>query len=92
MEEKKNTEFEEYITFKITTSTGEEMELAVIDEFEFENKNYVAAAKITGDTIDEEGLYLYEVKEAGDDFNVEKIRNQFTYEKVAKAYMEMNEE
>ena len=25
------------------------MELAVIDEFEFENKNYVAAAKITGD-------------------------------------------
>mgnify|MGYP000554975335 CR=1 FL=1 len=39
MEENKNTEFEEYITFKITTSTGEEMELAVIDEFEFENKN-----------------------------------------------------
>ena len=92
MEENKNTEFEEYITFKITTSTGEEMELAVIDEFEFENKNYDVAAKITGDTIDEEGLYLYEVKEARDDFNVEKIRNQFTYEKVAKAYMEMNEE
>ena len=67
-------------------------ELAECDFGEFENKNYVAAAKITGDTIDEEGLYLYEVKEAGDDFNVEKIRNQFTYEKVAQAYMEMNEE
>ena len=91
MEENKNNEFEEYVTFKVTTSTGEEVEMAVMDEFEFENKNYVAAAKVTGDTIDEEGLYLYEVKMSEDDFTVEKIKNKVTYEKVAKAYMEMGE-
>ena len=91
MEENKNNEFEEYVTFKVTTSTGEEVEMAVMDEFEFENKNYVAAAKVTGDTIDEGGLYLYEVKMKEDDFTVEKIKNKVTYEKVAKAYMEMGE-
>lgn len=91
MEENKNTEFEEYITFKVTTNDGEETEMAVVDEFEFENKNYVAAAKIVDDTIDEEGLYLYEVKVSGEDFTVEKIKNKVTYEKVARAYMEMGE-
>ena len=91
MEENKNSEFEEYVTFKVTTSNDEEVEMAVMDEFEFENKNYVAAAKIVDDTIDEEGLYLYEIKVAGDAFAVEKIKNKATYEKVARAYMEMSE-
>lgn len=91
MEENKNSEFEEYVTFKVTTSNDEEVEMAVMDEFEFENKNYVAAAKIVDDTIDEEGLYLYEIKVAGDEFAVEKIKNKVTYEKVARAYMEMSE-
>lgn len=85
-------EFMEYITFTITTAAGEEVEMAVVDEFEFENKNYVAAARVVGDTIDEDGLYIYKVKVGEDDFSVEKITNQVDYERVVKAYMEMDEE
>ena len=80
-----------YVTFTVTTSEGEEVEMAVVDEFTFENKNYVAAARVVDDTIDEEGLYLYKVKLGDEDFSVEKISNKVEYEKIAKAYMEMGE-
>lgn len=84
-------EMNEYVTFQVTTSAGEEVELAVVDEFTFENKNYVAAARITGDTIDEEGIFIYKVKLGEEDFTVEKIRNHVEYEKIARAYMELGE-
>ena len=84
-------EFKEYATFTTTTSDGEQDEMAVVDEFEFENKNYVAAARVVDDTIDEEGLYIYKVKVSEDDFTVEKINNKVEYEKIARAYMEMSE-
>ena len=84
-------EFNEYITFTITTSEGQEVEMAVVDEFTFENKDYVAAAKVVDDTIAEEGLYIYKVKIGEEDFTVEKINNKVDYEKIARAYMEMGE-
>ena len=84
-------EFNEYITSTITTSEGQEVEMAVVDEFTFENKDYVAAAKVVDDTIDEEGLYIYKVKIGEEDFTVEKINNKVDYEKIARAYMEMGE-
>lgn len=89
-DENQNEEgFKEYATFTITTSAGEEVEMAVVDEFEYEHKNYVAAARIIDDGIDEEGLFIYRVKVGEDDFKVEKITNKFDYDKVVNAYMEM---
>lgn len=82
-------EFEEYVTFTITASDGSEVEMAVIDEFEFEHKGYVAAAKVEGDVINEEGLFIYRIKETEEDFEVEKIKSQVEYQKIAKAYMEL---
>ena len=82
-------EFKEYATFTVTAASGEEVELAVVDEFEFEHKNYVAAARIIDETIDEEGLFLYRVKLGTDDFVAEKITDPAEYEKVSKAYMEL---
>lgn len=79
---------EEYITFMITSSTGEEIEMAVVDEFQFENRDYVAASRVVDDTIDQEGIFIYRVK-PGDEFAVEKINNKIDYEKVARAYMDM---
>ncbi len=79
---------EEYITFMITSSTGEEIEMAVVDEFQFENRDYVAASRVVNDTIDQEGIFIYKVK-AGDEFAVEKINNKIDYEKIARAYMDM---
>lgn len=84
-------DFKEYATFKTTNKDGEELELAVVDEFDFENKHYVVGALIEGDTINEEGLYIYKAKITDDDFSVEKIKNQVDYQKIARAYMELED-
>ena len=84
-------DFKEYATFKTTNKEGEELELAVVDEFDFENKHYVVGALIEGDTINEEGLYIYKAQITDDDFTVEKIKNQVDYQKIARAYIELED-
>ena len=84
-------EFQEYVTFHVTARDGSDVELAVVDEFDFEGRHYVVGALIEGDSIAEEGRYIYRSVITGDDFTVEKIRNQIDYEKIARAYMEMEE-
>lgn len=80
---------QEYITFMVKTEDGTELELAAIDEFEFEHKNYVIGAAIHDDMIDEEECYIYKVKTGTEEFEVEKIRNQYEYDRITRAYMEM---
>lgn len=80
-------ELEQYVTFTTETSSGKTVEMAVLSEFEFENKEYVAAGLIEGDTI-QEGVFIYKVKDS-EEFAVEKLRNKFEYDKVSKAYLEM---
>lgn len=82
-------EFQEYNTFTVTTKEGTEVEMAVIDEFEYERKHYVVGAIIENDTINEDGMYIYRSVINGEEFSVEKIDNEVEYMKVAKAYMEM---
>ena len=82
-------EFKEYATFITTNKEGREIEMAVMDEFEFEHKNYVVGALIEGDTVNEDGLFIFRVKEMGDDIKVEKISNPTEYQKIAEAYMDM---
>lgn len=84
-------EFEEYVTFTVTNKDGEEIEMAVVDEFEFENKSYVVGALIEGDTINEDGFYIYRAKETEDGFEAVKITNAIDYDKVVKAYMEIEQ-
>lgn len=82
-------EMKEYVIFTITKSDGQEATLAVVDEFQYENKDYVAAALVDGDTINEDGIYIYKVKSSSEEFEVEKLTNRIDYEKIAKAYMEI---
>lgn len=84
-------EFQEYVTFTVTDKEGKEVEMAVVDEFEFEHKIYVVGAVIEDDMINEDGLYIYKAKVNGEELAVEKITNQINYEKIAKAYMELEE-
>lgn len=84
-------EFKEYVTFTTTNKEGNEIEMAVMDEFEYEHKNYVVGALIEDDTINEEGLFIFRVKEMGEEIKVEKISNSTEYQKIAQAYMEMEE-
>jgi len=84
-------EFDEYITFTTTTKDGSEVEMAVMDEFDFEGKHYVVGAVIKDDTIQDDGRYIYESVVKGDEFSVEKIKREFDYKRIAQAYMEMEE-
>ena len=83
-------ELKEYATFVTTNRDGIEIEMAVIDEFEFEHKNYVVGALIEDETVNEDGLFIFKLKEAGDEIKVEKITSQVDYQKIAQAYMEMD--
>ena len=84
-------EYQEYVTFHITAKDGRDVEMAVVDEFDFEKKHYLVAAVVKDDTIDEEGRYIYESIIQGDDFTVEKIKKDFDYRRIAQAYLEMEE-
>lgn len=84
--------YNEYVTFHVKAKDGSDVEMAVVDEFEFEKKHYVVGAVVQGDTILDEGRYIYRSVIKGDDFKVEKITREFEYNKVAEAYMNMEEE
>ncbi len=84
-------DYGEYITFNVTAKDGSEVELALVDEFDFEGKHYVVGALIKDETIQEDGLYIYRSIIEKDGFRVEKITREFEYKRVAEAYMEMEE-
>lgn len=84
-------EFQEYVTFSVTTKSGKEVEMAVVDEFEFENQHYVVGALIQDETIVDDGRYIYQAVVNGDDFTVKKIEKMFEYNRIAQAYLHMDE-
>ena len=85
-------DFGDYTVFKTKTSDGREVEMAVIDEFEFEKKYYVAAALVEGDTINADGLYIYRAKIEDGEFKAEKIHSAVDYKRICDAYMEYTEQ
>ena len=85
------SEYKEYITFNVTTKDGKEVEMAVVDEFDYENKHYVVGSLVEDDEIKEEGQYIYRCVIKDDEFTVQKITREFEYKKVVEAYMEMEE-
>lgn len=86
-----NQEFFELETFTLEMD-GKEVELAITDEFEFEEKQYVLCAEIEGDMVNEEdGLYLFRAISEGDDITVETIESEEEYNRIVEAYYEMCE-
>lgn len=84
-------EYQEYVTFKITARDGSEVEMAVVDEFDYKKKHYVAACAVKEDTLDESAQYIYQAVMAGDDFKAVKITNAIEYQKIAEAYLQMDQ-
>ena len=84
-------EYHDYVTFHVTTKDGSDVEMAVVDEFDFEHKHYIVGAVVKEDVIDEEGRYIYRSVINGDEFTVEKITNSIDYQRIAEAYMNMEE-
>lgn len=87
-----NNEYNEYVTFHVTAKDGSDVEMAVMDEFDFENEHYVVGAVIKDDTIVDDGRYIYRSVIDGEDFKVEKINREFDYNRITQAYMNMDEE
>lgn len=85
-------EYTEYVTFHVKAKDGSDVEMAIVDEFDYENKYYVVGAVVKDDTIIDDGRYIYRSVIKGDDFAVEKITREFEYKKVVDAYMNMDEE
>ena len=83
-------DFDEYVTFTVTDKNGAEVEMAVVDEFDFEDEHYVVGAVIEEDTIIDDAHYIYRSIIDKDGFIVEKIRREFDYNRIAEAYMEMD--
>lgn len=82
-------EFDEYTIFTVTDRNGNEVEMAVIDEFEFDHKEYVAAAQVDGDILMEDGVFIFKVKDT-EEFEVEKITDADEYAKVSESYINMD--
>ena len=83
-------EYQEYVTFNITAKDGSEVEMAVVDEFDFEEKHYVVGAVVQDDTILDDERYIYLSIESEEDFDVEKIETEEEYARVAEAYLQMD--
>ena len=83
--------YNEYVTFEVTTKDGTKVEMAVVDVFDFEKEHYVVGAVIEGDTINEDGRYIYRSVMNGEDFTVEKIKREFDYRRIAEAYLNMED-
>ena len=83
---------EEYTTFFITSKDGRQVEMAVVDEFDYGKRHYVVSAVVENDTISDEGQFIYRCRIREDGFDVEQITGKTEYEEVTKAYLEMEEE
>lgn len=79
----------EYVTFHVTASDGRDVEMAVVDEFDIENRHYVVSSVVEDDVIRTDGQYIYQCHIKGDDFTVEPILDPKEFERVSRAYIEM---
>lgn len=85
------SEYNAYVTFHVTSKEGADVEMAVVDEFDFENKHYVVGAVVENDEIKDDGRYIYRCVMKDDEFTVQKITRAFEYNRIAEAYMQMEE-
>lgn len=81
-----NEEYMEYETFMETTSKGEEVEMAIVDRFVFEDKHYVVAALVQGDEISEEGYFVYRSSMVNGELEIKKIDDADEYTRIAEYY------
>ena len=79
-------EYIEYEVFNDVTAEGKEIELAIVDKFDFEDSSYVVAALVEGDEISEDGLFVYRLEGSGEDAEIVKIEDPDEYSRVADAY------
>ena len=90
--EQETTQYEigEYVTFHVTARDGRDVEMAVVDEFDIENRHYVVGSVVEDDEIKADGQYIYRCHIKDDDFTVEPILDPKEFDRVSRAYMKLN--
>ena len=88
---KNEEELVEYDTFTYELN-GKVMEWAIVEEFPFEEKTYIICQEVLGDTLSDEGLYLFEGVSEGDEITVKNIDSEEEYNRVVDAYCAKCEE
>ena len=83
-------EMVEYDTFTYELN-GKVMEWAIIEEFAFEEKTYIVCQEVVGDSLSDEGLYLFEGVSEGEEITVRNIDSEEEYNRVVDAYCELTE-
>lgn len=81
-------ETQEYVVFSVKSSKGEDLEMAVVDEFNYKHKDYVVGALVEGDVINQDNLYIYKAKVVDGEIIAEKIENPREYQEIADAYLQ----
>ena len=84
-------EMVEYDTFTYELN-GKVMEWAIVEEFPYEDKTYIICQEVLGDTLSDEGLYLFEGVSEGDEITVKNIDSEEEYNRVVDAYCAKCEE
>ena len=84
-------EMVEYDTFTYELN-GKVMEWAIVEEFEFEEKTYIVCQEVVGDSLSDEGLYLFEGVSEGDEITVRNIDSEEEYNRVVDEYCKRCEE
>ena len=84
-------EMVEYDTFTYELN-GKTMEWAIVEEFEFEEKTYIVCQEVIGETLSDEGLYLFEGVSEGDEITVKNIDSEEEYNRGVDEYCKLCEE
>lgn len=84
-------EMVEYDTFTYELN-GKVMEWAIVEEFEFEEKTYIVCQEVVGDSLSDEGLYLFEGVSEGEEITVRNIDSEEEYNRVVDEYCKRCEE
>ena len=79
-----------YVTFHVTARDGRDIEMAVVDEFVCDRKQYVVGAVVENDVIRDDGQYIYRCEVSEDDFRVFEITSEVELRKVSEAYLAMD--
>ena len=92
-EEKNLTNEEEMVEYDTFTYelNGKTMEWAIVEEFEYNEKTYIVCQEVLGDSLSDEGLYLFEGVSEGEEITVKNIDSEEEYNSVVDAYCEMCE-
>ena len=84
-------ELVEYDTFTYELN-GKPMEWAIIEEFDSEGKTYIVCQEVLGDTLSDEGLYLFEsLENEGEEITVKNIETEEEYNRVVDVYCALSE-